>query len=294
VRVTEIPLTLQHFNEIGVFEEELTIDEMGKYVYMLDDFYTIPDTIYDDLFEAFNQLIAKVHREHEMLIWKKYQSVSDLCADLISTNFKPVRIAKKTNFTYAIVLEDKFTHRETYVEITESMKKDFITWSDNTGKYTQTFIGVTLCDVFLSFQLSYKTNKGAGINYLEKDLKKFELCNKLIAKGAPNSSTHMYATEDTFGFGQNNINSNSYTKNDVVGVSINGSRKNRISFDRELVYKALESGAIIIADNKYDRERHYNIGERELYDFIVGKHNGVYTEWKAHNGKTVGRYKLSE
>ncbi len=105
------------------------------------------------------------------------------------------------------------------------------------------------------------------INYYgKKDKIKFSICNKLITRGVWNSSSYKYAN----GIIKINveINPTSFKKEDIVGVSVNGRRRGRLEFDKELVKKALEANATIVADNEKNRERDYNIGERELAEFL--------------------------
>jgi len=104
--------------------------------------------------------------------------------------------------------------------------------------------------------------------YQIKDIKKFSVCTTLISRGAPGSSSDKYAKDPSI-LNIQSINKLMYTVDDIVGVSVNGRRTNRISFDKELVKLAVEAGATIIADNKINRLRSFNIGERELWVFLV-------------------------
>jgi hypothetical protein len=65
------------------------------------------------------------------------------------------------------------------------------------------------------------------------------------------------------------VNCGNYTSDDIVGVSVNGDRKKRLSFDRKELLKAMEVGSTIIADCDYDVIRPFNIGERELAVFLI-------------------------
>ncbi|MEA2112851.1 MAG: hypothetical protein U9P50_02675, partial [Patescibacteria group bacterium] len=60
--------------------------------------------------------------------------------------------------------------------------------------------------------------------YGQKDIKKFEDCSKLISMGAVGSSSHNYSKHPKANLSQ-------YDKCDVVGISINGNRKNRVSIE---------------------------------------------------------------
>ena len=103
------------------------------------------------------------------------------------------------------------------------------------------------------------------MNYQSKDFEKFAKCNKLITRGVVGSSSHKYM----FMHSKWDINTGEYTCDDIVGVSVNGNRKNRVKFDSDEVYQAIDAGARIITDNQHNRERPYNIGERELAKFMV-------------------------
>jgi hypothetical protein len=128
------------------------------------------------------------------------------------------------------------------------------------------------------------------MKHITKDSNKFAEINKLISRGIEGSSSHKYATEDTFNLGKENINSEEYDEIDIVGISVNGNRKNRICFDKELVKKAFDSRAILVADNTQDRNRIFNIGERNLHDFLVNELKAQYDEVTIDSGATVGRY----
>jgi hypothetical protein len=92
--------------------------------------------------------------------------------------------------------------------------------------------------------------------YNRKDAIKFKNCNKLIAF-AKEGSTAMYAKANP-----NCTNLGSYTKDDIVGVSVNGdSRKNwhaNLQLAVAEMRLAIDAGATIIADNEYDRNRKHN------------------------------------
>lgn len=69
-------------------------------------------------------------------------------------------------------------------------------------------------------------------------------------------------------------NKEDYTRDDIVGVSVNGMHRRddvavRGTDVERLVRKAVEAGATIIADDRENRERLYNVGERELASLLV-------------------------
>ena len=97
-----------------------------------------------------------------------------------------------------------------------------------------------------------------------KDQGKASFANKFIGRGAAGSSTAVYAA----GLPREVVNCGEYVPTDVVFVSVNGARRNRVLFDRDEVMLAIQAGAKIITDSASDRYRDYNIGERELAEFL--------------------------
>lgn len=100
--------------------------------------------------------------------------------------------------------------------------------------------------------------------YWTKDQNKASQANKFIGVGAPGSSPAVYAA----GLPKEVVNCGAYVATDVVFVSVNGARKNRRLFDQLEVMLAIEAGAAIITDSAWDRYRDFNIGERELAEFL--------------------------
>ena len=99
--------------------------------------------------------------------------------------------------------------------------------------------------------------------YREKDIRKFAQCNKLIARGVAGSSSAIYAQYC------DNVNCNSYDESDVVGVSVNGWRSHRQKFNSIELSNALLEQVTIVTDTLQDRLRQYNIGEREVADYLL-------------------------
>lgn len=100
--------------------------------------------------------------------------------------------------------------------------------------------------------------------FWSKDQAKASRANKFIGRGAAGSSTAVYAA----GLPREVVNCGEYVPTDVVFVSVNGARRNRVLFDRDEVMLAITAGAKIITDSASDRYRDYNIGERELAEFL--------------------------
>jgi len=104
--------------------------------------------------------------------------------------------------------------------------------------------------------------------YREKDMKKFSICNKFIIYGMVWSSSYKYSKEFK------NVNVWKYNLNDVVWISINWNRKWRLWLDyfKDEINKCINDWCIrFVIDNKFDRERSYNIWEREIYNYLLLK-----------------------
>lgn len=116
--------------------------------------------------------------------------------------------------------------------------------------------------------------------YFAKDLKKAIHANKFIGRGSLASSTHKYmvAAGDL-------ANCGSYTENDVIFVSAEGARKGRISVDYSELEKAVMAAASFVTDDLYNRSRSYNMGEREVSQYLESQgykdvSNGVWKKSK--------------
>lgn len=103
--------------------------------------------------------------------------------------------------------------------------------------------------------------------YFEKDLNKAKKANKFIGQGSPLSSTskYMIAAGDL-------ANTGSYCSQDVVFVSAEGLRKGRKCVDFDELKIAADANVIFVTDTIADRERPYNLGERQVAEFL--KNNG--------------------
>lgn len=100
--------------------------------------------------------------------------------------------------------------------------------------------------------------------YLAKDQLKANQANKFIGQGSINSSTNSY--RQCFG---NKANCGEYIKEDIVFVSSEGNRKNRLAPNYFELALAIEAEVTFITDKPYDRNRSYNIGEREVASFLI-------------------------
>lgn len=111
--------------------------------------------------------------------------------------------------------------------------------------------------------ISDEIEKIASTPYHFKDAKKFKRCNKLIARGVFGSSSWLYAQNCS------SVNTGIYTQDDIVGVSVNGGRASRLRFSESEVLLAISAGAVIITDCLLDRNRKFNVGEREIAKFLM-------------------------
>ena len=110
------------------------------------------------------------------------------------------------------------------------------------------------------------TKSGKSGRFFEKDRKKFSSITKLISRGSDRSSSKAYA--DAAG---DLANTGTYTSDDVVGISAEGARSNRVAPDFDEIDRAVEAGVTFITDVKADRNRGYNVGEREVAAHLESK-----------------------
>lgn len=99
--------------------------------------------------------------------------------------------------------------------------------------------------------------------YFSKDLKKAEKANKFIGRGSSVSSTNKYmvAAGDL-------ANCGLYTSEDIVFVSSEGMRKGRLQPNFEELAKAVNAKVTFVMDDDYNRNRPYNLGERQVAEFL--------------------------
>lgn len=100
--------------------------------------------------------------------------------------------------------------------------------------------------------------------YTAKDEAKSRLANKYIGRGSMASSTNAYAAA----IGPSHANTGNYTGEDIVSISAEGNRRGRLCPDFEEIKKACDARALIITDSEFDRNRSYNIGERQVAAFL--------------------------
>lgn len=113
--------------------------------------------------------------------------------------------------------------------------------------------------------------------YFEKDLKKAKQSNCFIGRGSVASSTNKYMVA-----AGELANKGSYLQTDVVFVSAEGNRRGRVVINKEELSKAISAGASFVTDKEYDRNRPYNVGEREVASFLMEnsyqEENGVWKQ----------------
>ncbi len=113
--------------------------------------------------------------------------------------------------------------------------------------------------------------------YTAKDQAKSDRATCFIGRGSPTSSTAKYAA--AWGTRANKV---IYTAGEVVFVSVEGARRNRIPLSTVEMQRAVNASAWFITDTPLHRNRAYNVGEREAEAFL--RHAGyVETEpglWK--------------
>ena len=104
-----------------------------------------------------------------------------------------------------------------------------------------------------------------------KDQKKADQANKFIGIGSPASSTNQYRKD----YGDM-ANCGVYDEDaDIVFISAEGNRAGRLDPDFKEINLAIKAKVTILTDNPYNRNRSYNIGERQVAQHLQ-KHG--YTE----------------
>ena len=119
--------------------------------------------------------------------------------------------------------------------------------------------------------------------YFGKDLRKARIATQFIGQGSYSSSTAAYAKATG-----PLANTGNYTKTDIVFISAEGARTGRfklISGQPNGHYRnlllAMAARASFIIDKPVDRNRPYNVGERQIATFLS---NHGYVE------RTPGRF----
>lgn len=111
--------------------------------------------------------------------------------------------------------------------------------------------------------LSSSTRKS---RFFDKDQAKARNATKFIGRGSPSSSTNAYAKACG-----PLANSGQYDPNDIVFISAEGARSGRLDPDFSEIATACNSQCSFITDDRYNRQRAYNIGERQVAAFLVSR-----------------------
>lgn len=101
-----------------------------------------------------------------------------------------------------------------------------------------------------------------------KDYQKATVATKFIGVGTADSSTDIYRRA----FSEIGLaNTSDYTSSDIVFISINGRRNGRVVVGTiaSQIKCAMTARATLICDNERVRRVPYNIGERELAEFLT-------------------------
>lgn len=99
--------------------------------------------------------------------------------------------------------------------------------------------------------------------FLQKDLRKAVHASKFIGRGSSGSSTNRYrAAAGT------SANTSRYDSRDIVFVSAEGNRRGRLRPDFAELALAVDAGVTFVTDAAEDRGRPFNLGEREVAEFL--------------------------
>jgi hypothetical protein len=120
--------------------------------------------------------------------------------------------------------------------------------------------------------------------YVAKDQAKADKANKFIGRGSESSSTAQYAKD--FGAA---ANTGTYVSTDRVFVSAEGKREGRVNPDRAELDKAVAAGVTFITDDAPNRERGYNVGERQIAKYLTenGYAETAPGEWTKAEAETA-------
>ncbi|QIB67154.1 hypothetical protein [Kineobactrum salinum] len=99
--------------------------------------------------------------------------------------------------------------------------------------------------------------------YTAKDQIKSDQATKFIGQGSSRSSTEKYRKA----WGER-ANCGDYTDRDVVFISVEGNRGGRKEPDFEEIKRAIAANASFITDSLLNRSRPYNIGERQVAQYL--------------------------
>ncbi len=131
--------------------------------------------------------------------------------------------------------------------------------------------------VLTLFDRMSKALQGSTHPYVQKDLRKARSATKFIGRGSSASSTNRYrqAAGELANCGR-------YHPDDVVFVSAEGARRQRLDIDRAELALAVQAGVTFVTDRPAERNRPYNVGEREVEAFLRarGYRDDGMGQWK--------------
>lgn len=95
---------------------------------------------------------------------------------------------------------------------------------------------------------------------------KFRGCTHVMSYGCSGSSSAYYASDE---FQSMFKPLNAIDAKSIVGLSTNGSRPDRVTFPVEQLEWLKNVGCRLVTDNYRHRSRPYNIGEREIAEWLT-------------------------
>ena len=222
--------------------------------------------------------------------------MENIMRTMFQQNPKAVELLRNTGNATLTHNQDRGIWKETFPEILMKIR------GEKGGKFAvPTNVPVkaqkkgVVVPTVIQYTAQEKVELPGQSRYKAKDQAKSDKANKFIGVGAIGSSTMKYLEA----WGERG-NTGIYNESDVVFISVNGQRKNRIKFDEQELQLALDAGATIITDNRTDRTRSYNIGEREVAEFLENNNykenngNGIWEKAVKAKEKAWARYNRKE
>jgi len=104
--------------------------------------------------------------------------------------------------------------------------------------------------------------------YTRKDKAKFSICTHLQSYGCVGSSSRKYNEYGVEGLPHLDL-SMGFDSTSIVGISTNGHRPCRVIFPTSVLKLLSLRKCKVVTDNRYHRNRFYNIGEREVAHYLT-------------------------
>lgn len=236
---------------------------INHYYHKIFDHGNVNDLIQDPASKKYMKLQAKYMGVQTQFAYKKLKDVSIANALLQSKNsvHLPIDISKlsdddaQASIAYwrnKGILIDK----EGNVKLKQFIMSD--EWAEANPEIWARLSGQE------PIQPSAKVTLTGKTAYVNKDQNKANLATKFIGRGSDRSSTARYAAD----FGEL-ANTGKYNKEDRVFISAEGNRAGRVPVDFNEIDLAMFSGATLITDDINSRNRDYNVGEREVADYLT-------------------------